>query len=327
MVVQSITKKKKRVYFANTIFALTLLLATPYLLNLAYAHTSANDESAKFLSLIEQIRAEAHLVAIDLQHNDIMLAHQHVNNALNLLENGTTTLSEIRQRNDRIATSLESNLQQLHNNVVALSIVRAATIPTQTIQNINQTVMALNNTLGEAITVRIEPQQRDNATVWALAFVGVLNATLKDYGNATGAPFDLTNMANMGSMMSTTTSTMGNSSGSGDGGMMMKGAVSNMTNIVNQTSYQSAQFLANKTLIDLFNNRLKPTANNNNTTTTAAAASNATTQTSTPAVDQLQNSISDLRNAINNKALPEQVMMIVHGKIHPLLIQMFRLQG
>jgi hypothetical protein len=323
-IMQSI--KKKKFYAASAIVALAILMSTLALPNPAYAHTFANDESARFLSRTELIRSEAHLALINLQHNNIRLAHEHANNAIRLLENGTT-LSEIRERNDRIATSLQNILHQLHNSILASQNVGAAN-PNQAIQTVDQTVVALNNTLGEATTVRIEPNQRDNSTVWALAFVGVLNATLKDYGNATGAPFDLTNMANMGSRMSTT---LGNSSGNNkmsnnnsNTSGMIKGAMSNATNIVNQTSYQSAQFLANKTLIDLFNSRLKLAADNSTTTANTASS---TQSSAVPAIGQLQNSILDLKNAINNKAHPEQVMMIVHGKIHPLLIQIFRLQG
>jgi hypothetical protein len=94
----------------------------------------------------------------------------------------------------------------------------------------------------------------------------------------------------------------------------------NTAKIKNQISYQSAQFLANRTLVDLFNNKLKMM-----TSTNSNVASPSTTPTRAQ-VDQIESGISALRNAINSKVSPQEVMMIVHGKIHPLLIQIYQLQ-
>jgi hypothetical protein len=244
---------------------------------------------------------------MNLQNNNIMLAHKYADNAIMLLDNGTT-LNEIREGNNRIATSLDGNLEVLRNNIVALSAEGATTAPSRFIQTVNQAIVSLNNTLAEATTVRIDPQQRQNSSVWALTFAEIVDATLRDYGKATGAQFDLTNMTNMGSMsMSSSNSSNDNKS-------------ANMAKIINQTSYQSAQFLANRTLVDLFNNKLKMMTSTN---------SNVVSPSSTPTraqVDQLESGITALRNAINSKVSPQGVMMIVHGKIHPLLIQIYQLQ-
>jgi hypothetical protein len=199
---------------------------------------------------------------------------------------------------------LDGNLEVLRNNIVALSAEGATTAPSRFIQTVNQAIVSLNNTLAEATTVRIDPQQRQNSSVWALTFAEIVDATLRDYGKATGAQFDLTNMTNMGSMsMSSSNSSNDNKS-------------ANMAKIINQTSYQSAQFLANRTLVDLFDNKLKMMTSTN---------SNASTPTRAQ-VDQLESGITALRNAINSKVSPQGVMMIVHGKIHPLLIQIYQLQ-
>ena len=52
----------------------------------------------------------------------------------------------------------------------------------------------------EAVTVRVESDQQDNATMWALVLADLVNTVLSDYGNATGASFDLTEMSNIAGM-------------------------------------------------------------------------------------------------------------------------------
>ena len=331
---KSITKSYYTFY---ALFISALLLAAPCLLNLAYAHKfSRNESAAGFLSLIEQVKAESQLALMNLQNNNIMLAHKHADNALMLLDNGTT-LNEIRERNNRIATSLDGNLEVMRNNIVALSFEGTTTAPSRFIQTVNQSIVSINNTLAEATTVRIDPQQRQNSSIWALAFAEIVDATLRDYGRATGAQFDFTNMANMGSMsmgdsnnsMKISSSMTGPSSSSNTKMILTNSSSNNndnmsanMAKIINQTSYQSAQFLANHTLVDLFNNKLKMMTGTNSN---IASSSSTIIPTSTQ-IDQLESGITALRNAINSKVSPQEVMMIVHGKIHPLLIQIYQLQ-
>ena len=326
---KSITKSYYTFY---ALFILTILLPAQSPLNLAYARTFSSNESARFLSLIEQVKAESQLALMNLQNNNIMLAHKHADNALMLLDNGTT-LNEIRERNNRIATSLDGNLEVMRNNIVALSFEGTTTAPSRFIQRVNQSIFSLNNTLAEATTVRIDPQQRQNSSVWALAFAEIVDLTLRDYVKATGAQFDLTNMTNMGSMSMSNSnnsmkisSSMTGPSSSSNTKMILTNSSSNnndnmsanMAKIINQTSYQSAQFLANRTLVDLFNNKLKMM-----TSTNSDVASSSPTRAQ---IDQLESGITGLRNAINSKVSPQEVMMIVHGKIHPLLIQIYQLQ-
>ena len=64
----------------------------------------------------------------------------------------------------------------------------------------NETVTTLNDILAEAVTVRIESDQQNNATTWALVVADLVNTVLSDYGNATGSSSDLTNMSNMAGM-------------------------------------------------------------------------------------------------------------------------------
>jgi hypothetical protein len=44
---------------------------------LAYGHTFSTSESAQFLSIVEQIKAETRLVTLNLENNNVTLAHDH----------------------------------------------------------------------------------------------------------------------------------------------------------------------------------------------------------------------------------------------------------
>lgn len=297
---------------------------------LAYAHTYSTTESAQFLSLVNQIRAETGLISINLENNNATLAQAHAVKASSLPDN--STIREIRERNSRIAATLDDGLNNLEKNVTSLASRSQGQTPQNEIQSINQAVMSLNDTLGEAITSRVEREEQDNATTWAMALADLTNTVLSNYGNATGSAFDLTNMSNMAETSSNTTNNNNNSPMTANSTSSM----SNMTTtIVNTAAYQSAQYLANKSTLQLFNDMLKPlTLSSNNimvNTTTAStsqeAASNLTADNNniTSSLNDLEAHLVQLRDEINNKASPNEVMMIAHTKIHPLLMQIYGL--
>jgi hypothetical protein len=283
---------------------------------LVYAHTFSTSESAEFLSLTDQIRAETALVTINLENNNATLAQAHAEKASSLLDNNT--LSEIRERNNRIANSLETGLEQLVGNVTSLVSASPGQMPQDRIQSTNQTVMSLNDIMAEAITARVESEQQNNATTWAMVLADLANVVLGDYGNATGSSFDLTDISNIAQANATS-------------------STSNMTTttIVDTAAYQSAQYLVNNTILQLFNDTLKPltmssngtSSDNNNATTmtqggqdTSPAAGNMTSD-----IDQLEANLLQLKDDINGKATPNEVMMTVHLNIHPLLMQSYGL--
>ena len=272
---------------AVLVIAGSLLIPGNYL---AYAHTFSSSESAEFLSLVDQIRAETGLVTMNLENNNVTLAQEHAQKAAFLLDN--STVDEIRERNNRIADSLVLGLGQLEANVTSLasSSQEPMTIPQDSIQRINESVMSLNDTISEAVTVRVESEQQNNATTWALVLADLVNTVLSDYGNATGSSFDLTDMSNMAGMedmmggMQTESSdnmtmmmnssgegqqmqTSGNSMGDDTTTTTVQGnssssstSMSNMntTNIVDEAAYQSALYISTNTTLKLFINTLKP---------------------------------------------------------------------
>lgn len=290
--------------------------------HLAYAHTFSTSESAQFLSLVDQIRAETQLVTMNLENNNATLAQTHAEKASSLLD--SNTLSEIRETNNRIANSLETGLEQLVGNATSLASESTGQMSQDRIQSINQMVMSLNDTMAEAITVRVESDQLNNATTWAMALADLVNIVLSDYGNATGSSFDLTDMSNMAEPNATMSP--------------MSNMTTTTTTITDTPAYQSAQYLANNTILQLFNDRLKPLTMSSSGTS-SSNSSNATTMTQegqdtlpaagnmtmTSDIDKLEAGLLQLKDDINAKATPNKVMMTAHLNVHPIIIQIYGL--
>ena len=316
----------------------SLVLAGSFIFSashLAYAHTFSTSEGAHFLSLVDQIRAETGLITMNLDNNNnVTLAQAHADKASSLLNN--STLDEIREVNNRIADSLETGLEQLEGNVTAFPSASQGQIPQDRIQSINQTVVSLNDILAEAVTVRVESEQQNNATTWAMALADLVNVVLSNYGNATGAPFDLTDMSNLAGMEGMQMS--GNSS-SNNTMTLTANATSSMSNmtatIVNVEAYQSAQYLANNTTLQLFNDVLKPltisdnetSSDNNNATPMAQQGQNNVTpdNNTTSNIDSLEANLLQLKDDINGRVTPAEIMTTVHLGIHPILMQLYGL--
>jgi hypothetical protein len=318
-----------------------------------YVVVFSTSESAEFLSLVDQIRAETALVTLNLQSNNVTLAQAHAQKAATLPDN--LTITEIRERNNRIADSLVAGLEQLEQNLTSLAAEPQEPIPQDRIEIMNQSVASLNDVLAEAVTVRVESDQQDNATMWASVLADLVNVVLSDYGNATGASFDLTEMSNLAgmggmemdqgnnmTMMMTTDESMQMSDNSSVDNMTTMGtnfnsSTSNMTTtIVDEAAYQSAQYLANNTLLQLFSDTLKPltistneTADGSDTNTTAITQegqeTSSPTNNVTSNIDELEAGLMQLRDAINDKANPYEVMIAAHVKVHPLLMQIYGL--
>ncbi|HEX2231002.1 MAG TPA: hypothetical protein VHG34_02325 [Nitrososphaeraceae archaeon] len=134
-----------------------------------------------------------------------------------------------------------------------------------------------------------------NSTTLALVVANLVDEILRNYGSAYGITYDLTNMSNM---MMYVTLNNNNSSSSGHSSMSEK----NNAVLVNIYNYQTAQVLSN-VVNRLFNDKLSAQAPVNEKVT----------------IDNLEQSIKDLKYAIDNKIRAEYLMEIVHMKIHPML--------
>jgi hypothetical protein len=291
----------------------------------AFGHTFSPNESASFLSFVDQIQVESELVQTNLANDSTSLAQEHAKKAGSLLTSNIT--AEIAEENQRVANELTR----------AINDLQAISLSPQQVGSIDQLVSDIDSILGEAESTRIEQEDLENATIQALAFADLVNSILENYGNAYAVDFDMTNMSNMvmngqsNNNMSTMTmsnmdtngndndsnkemNSMNMSSSSTVVGMDVGGGEGsesgiNSSSLVNLIDYQSAQALAAKAL-EIFNTELRPIAPNN----------------SSALLTNLENGLTDLNASIRNKASPMDIMMIVHTQIHPDILQAFNLR-
>jgi hypothetical protein len=156
-----------------------------------------------------------------------------------------------------------------------------------------------------------EAKNSHNATVHALVIANIADQILREYGEAFDIGYDLTNMSNM-VMPTKSNSDLRSSSTSMDMDMgmpmhsnMAEGS-DNSTKIVNMDNYQSAQQLSQR-LYQIFENQpnSSPTSSNNTNSDTA--------------VTMVEKSLFYLKQMINKKGLAQDLMMLVHGQLHPNL--------
>jgi hypothetical protein len=314
-----------------------------FIIQNVYAHIFTTDDTASFLSFVDQLQVESELVQTNLVNNNLSLAQKHANKAASLLT--PSIIVEIAEKNQKVADDLTTTVDDLQKITSSSDKQR---------QMVNQLVSQINTTLGEAVTIRIEQEQEDssnflekgieflrgifggggekadnridrNTTIQPLAFADFVDSLLINYGNAYAVDFDMTNMSNM-AMMSGNSSSMvmsgmvnnsiNNSNRSMNMGSMNMSSTMNMdsnTNrnysLIDMTDYQSAQALATKAQ-EIFNTELKPIAPGNTSIF----------------ITNLENGITQLNNSIKNKASPMDVMMIVHTQIHPNLLEAFNLK-
>jgi hypothetical protein len=287
------------------------------LTQIAFGHNFTPNESVSFLAFVEQLQTESELVQANLANNNISLAQQHANNAAVLLTPNITR--EIAEQNQRIAKDL----------TMAINDLQDITSPSQQQgQSIDQLVSNIDAILGEAVTTRIEQEQKDNATIQALAFADLVDGILVNYGNAYAVDFDMTNISNMAIMVGKSSSmAMSNSTADDDNNSnssnsmntdsmdmssssMMMNMESNNRNyvLVDMADYQSAQALAAKAQ-EIFNTELKVIAPNN----------------SSAFINNLEKGLTQLNDVIRNKSSPMDIMMIVHMQVHPNLLRTFGL--
>ena len=282
-------------------------------IQIADAHNFTPNESASFLAFVEQLQTESELVQSNLANNNV--AQVHANKAAALLTPNIT--EEIAEENQRVANDLRTAINSLQN---------ISSRPLEQ-QSVDLLVNDIDTILEEAVTTRIEQEQRNNATIQALALVDLTNMILEDYGNAYAVRFDMTNMSDMAIMGSNNNSmvatndmsavgnnnNMNMSSLNTSSNMRMNMGIGVETNksssIVNMSSYQSAQALAAKAM-ETYDSELKPIAPRN----AAAFLAN------------LENGLTQLNDAVRNKASPMDIMVIVHTQVQPSLLQAFGLE-
>lgn len=316
-----------------------------FIIQNVYAHIFTTDETASFLSFADQLQVESELVQTNLINNNLSLAQKHANKAASLLS--PSIIVEIAEKNQKVADDLTTAVDDLQKITSSSDKQR---------QMVNQLVSQINTTLGEAVTIRLEQEQREdssnflekgieflrgifggggekadnridrNTTIQPLAFADLVDSLLINYGNAYAVDFDMTNMSNM-AMMS------GNSSS-----MVMSGMVNNSINNSNSSMNMDSMNMSSSTMnMDSNMNRnyslvdITDYQSAQALVTKAQEIFNTELKPIAPGntsifITNLENGITQLNNSIKNKASPMDVMMIVHTQIHPNLLEAFNLK-
>lgn len=220
---------------ASTLFA--MLLASSFSLSSVRAHTFSPNESASFLSLVDQIKSALLTIKDDASSN-ITLANDQGQYARKLLTDNMTT--ELKERNQRIGTELIRMLDSLQNI---------------SSHNVNTNLTNLNDLLAEAVTVRVEKDQLKNMTVQALAFAEDINKILDEYTTALKGD----NVSSVMNMDMNTNMTM-NMSKNNMSSMNMEASDAKQEAIKNIGAYQRARALT-EIAIERFNTELKGKSN------------------------------------------------------------------
>jgi hypothetical protein len=149
----------------------------------------------------------------------------------------------------------------------------------------------------------------DNSTIQALVVANIVDEILRKYGDAYEVKYDLTNMSNMlitQSINAHGRESHSNSLGDNDGYKLV---------LVNAGDYQSAQALSREA-IKIFKTKLRPLTQIEDIEHNTGIAS----------VSKVEGSLMELSSMLDNKALPEDVMEIVHDRIHPGLQLAYNLE-
>jgi hypothetical protein len=262
-----------------------MVIGVAYTTKNAYAHNFSGDESASFLAKVQELKVETHLIQQNLSNQTLVA--WHIDKTGEFWSANDT--KEMAERNQRLSKEIPDGLSSLFAEANSTSPDAA---------KVKQIVDALDNSLAEAVTVRVDQTVRNNATVNALAIVNVLDEIMEDYGIATGAEEDEEN------------GNMSMSEGSNMSDNMSESSSSNETTatIVNVAAHQTAQGLT-AAAQTMFNN-LK-----------AKAPSNAT-----DSITKLDKGFADLKQAIDGKAPNNDVTAIVHGTLMANMQTAFNLQ-
>jgi hypothetical protein len=156
-----------------------------------------------------------------------------------------------------------------------------------------------------------------NSTIHALVVANLVDSVLREYGKAFDLDYDLTNMSNM-VMTLVPNSSLSTSSTFQPDKNMYDNQTSNTSNhnyntIVNFGHYQSAQQLSRKAY-QIYTSQLRPLS---------ASYKNMNIDIALPKLEQ---SLVSLESLVNKKADAKELMMLIHGQLHPSLQLAFNLK-
>jgi hypothetical protein len=172
--------KRIFIFLLLSIIAIISTIISSNSQNVAYAHTFSGDESASFLTLIEEISSGSHLIEKELINN-ATLAQILAENISKLVT--SDDFEEISEKNKFEAKSLKESLSDLQNS---FNSTNNKIVPSE----IKEKIKNLDDILGEVVSVRIENEQLTNNTVNALVLNDLVGKALQSYGKALGIKSD-----------------------------------------------------------------------------------------------------------------------------------------
>lgn len=172
--------KRIFIFLLLSIIAIISTIISSNSQNVAYAHTFSGDESASFLTLIEEISTGSHLIEKELINN-ATLAQILAENISKLVT--SDDFEEISEKNKFEAKSLNESLSDLQNSFNSTNNKIVPSVIKEKIKN-------LDDILGEVVSVRIENEQLTNNTVNALVLNDLVGKALQSYGKALGIKSD-----------------------------------------------------------------------------------------------------------------------------------------
>jgi hypothetical protein len=161
-----------------------------------------------------------------------------------------------------------------------------------------------------------------NSTTLAMMSANIVDDILRKYGSAFDIGYDMINMSNMNmmtmpkindstspSMSMMTAAADTNNSNTLGGHSNISEMMENSLELTRINDYETAQVLSDNIGAE-FSSQLRPRSPVNETAS----------------IDKLENSLEELKQAVDIKASPEVLMEIVHIQIHPMLQKVYDLE-
>lgn len=199
----------------------TLLFITSYTMVSVYAHIFTTNESASFISLVDQIDSTLIAMSLDNSTNNNGAVIEQAKYARMLLNE--SVVHELEERNERISSNLVSALDSVQN---------------ASRQQLNTNVDMISDILSEAISARIESDHLVNVTIQAIVVAENVDKIFDEYNTAFE---DNANSANKNTNMTTNKSSTN---------------ITSNKSINNENAYRRAAALTDIT-IKRFNSELK----------------------------------------------------------------------
>ena len=310
----------------------------------AYSHALSLDENASLLELFHLIFVQAKLAQTIFPIN-IDQAHEHAKDSTATL--GRKNWTSVPADRDIVRSMLLPSLNALDELTKSAASSKSSSSSSSSYPEIKGEVGALDGILSQFTIQYIGEGAYKNSTIQALVIAELANDISEKYGMAFGVVVNSSNMMMNSKITAMPTMVMNdgqppashapipssntappNSKDNTMDGMTMtmnsetrkdnaakneinntKSDINNRTTILNVVDYQTAQALASEAL-ETFNSDLKPVA------PLDAIQTN----------KEVQGFLEQLKYAIDNRAPLVDIMTIIHGHIHPILISTYNLQ-